>query len=1069
MKALFNKFFAVKDKNGVNANDNSYMKKSEIDYGYTIKRVKPSRESRFVKDGNYYKNKNIKSLGSAEIICAGDLMCEPAMSEASYFDGEYDFRTCFKYIAPVLKKADLVLGNLETMVTELVPYAHEIHRVKHHFRDRYHCNAPVSYLDALKFAGFDGFVMANNHSIDGGYDGLIDTIDNVDKNGFMRTGVFKNKDEARILLVEVNGIKIGVLSYTEHINRDLDKDILTRCGYETMMNRFDVEKLRKDVKQARLEGAEFILCYIHFNGKEYSHDVIQSQRNTAQAIADAGVDCIMGSHTHSIQPYDAIISKDGRRVPVIYSLGNFITSDNTSMITRKSVLYKLVLKKSGQGVVIERESYVPCRVVEDTLRSGFKVFPTQQKYRGNRNSQLLDQAQEEISEVIGTIPIDDEFNFTKTLTLTAESFKSSNGLTVKDICDIANIDIKSIGNILLNKRTNYFTARYTWVRSNCVYFSRYLGTVEEQEARLAYKRGASVLFCSKQFKTEDGKDLPCIVVPDPAQRFYALSRYLRLLYNIPTIGVTGSVGKTTTKEMVWSVLNAKYETLKNNGNANTYAAIADTILKLTTKHQVYIQEICAFSPGWVEGGSYMLAPNMCIITNIGYPHVDLYGSIENILHDKTSLIRALPKDGVAFLNYDDERLRAYKTDKKVISFAIKNSEADYIAENINYGDGLIEFTISCAEGKFPTIIHMVGEHNVLNALAAFAVGRKMDIPVNVILKALADYRSEGMRQNVLDIGGHNIYMDCYNSAPNSVLTSVHALALMKPLKGGKKIAVIGDIPRLGNKSEEVHRDVGTKLVGENIDIYLLFGKYARCTYEVLKQAGLNVLHTESREQLNSWIKEFVKRGDYVLFKAGHPMALAKTVDQVYGTSFHITDGDVLLDNSKSIRSEDYTAQWIDGVIELRRANKFETNRRIPANINETSVVRIGKEMFSGSHMESLIIPETIKNVGYAAFYKCQSLEKVSFANGLQILERSAFNGCISLTKVKLPETLIDIGKRAFANCTQLSFVYIPSSVGHIEEDAFDGCNNLKIYCADNSYAKEYAIRKGIKFEVVNNQ
>lgn len=600
-----------------------------------------------------------------------------------------------------------------------------------------------------------------------------------------------------------------------------------------------------------------------------------------------------------------------------------------------------------------------------------------------------------------------------------------------------------------------------------MYFSRYLGSTEENEARWAYERGAAALFCSKPFTTADGKPMPCIVVNNPTEKFYELNRWIRSLYNIPAIGITGSVGKTTTKEMLYQVLAAKYNTLKNVGNANTYAAIADTTQKLTKNHEIYIQEICAFSPRWVEGGARMLNPQLCVITNIGYPHVDLYGSIENILYDKTSLIRALPEDGAAFLNYDDERLRTYQTDKRVISFGIHNTQADYTAKDIRYGDGEIRFTIHCQEGDFPTVIYMVGEHNVLNALAAFAVGRHVDIPADMILKALSEYRSEGMRQNVSDVGGHNLYFDCYNSAPNSVLTSVHALSLMQPAEGGQKVAVIGDIPRLGTSSEEVHKDVGGKLVGEAIDLYLFFGPYTKYTYEVMLAAGCNVKHTESREQLNAWIRENVKRGDYALFKAGHPMALAKSIDQVYGTSLHITDGDVLLENSKDASDAFYRARWIDEVVELRSPKTAAVHRQIPAYMADTPVGRIGNEAFSGAkYLEELTLPETVYNIGFAAFYKATRLKKINFSQGLRILERSAFNTCTALEELILPDTLIDIGERAFAYCTKLRSVQIPASVGHIADDAFDGCKQLTLRVEKDSYAERYAVAKQIPFETI---
>ena len=253
-------------------------------------------------------------------------------------------------------------------------------------------------------------MLANNHNADVGYEGLVETLDNIDERAFMRTGLFRDETEKRALVADVNGIKVGILSYTEHINARLDKKVFTEAGCEKLVNRYEHKKLKKDIQAAKDMGAEFILCYMHFTGKEYSHEVIDRQRNLAQELANSGVDCIMGSHTHSLQEYDQIVCEDGRVVPIVYSLGNFVTSDNTSMITRSNIIYKMILKKNQDGkVYIDKDYFIPCRIVEGTLRSSFTVFPTQEGYRDNKKSSILENAQENISRIIGEkIAIDPE-------------------------------------------------------------------------------------------------------------------------------------------------------------------------------------------------------------------------------------------------------------------------------------------------------------------------------------------------------------------------------------------------------------------------------------------------------------------------------------------------------------------------------------------------------------------------------------------------------------------------------------------------------------------------------------
>lgn len=639
-------------------------------------------------------------------------------------------------------------------------------------------------------------------------------------------------------------------------------------------------------------------------------------------------------------------------------------------------------------------------------------------------------------------------------------------ITVKDICRITGIDTSDVSDALLGEKIKSLAVHYSWAEKDGAYFSRYLNENEGNSAIKAHKRGAKVLFTSKQYYDENGFPLPCIVVDDPSELYYKYYAWKKSQLKIPTLAITGSVGKTTTKEMIADVVSKKHKVTKNSGNANSHSAAGRIIDVLTPDVGFYIQEVGAFAPGWIEGGAKMLKPDMCVITNIGYPHVDLYGTIENIFNDKTSLIKYLPSDGVAFLNYDDERLRGIKSEKRIVSFAI-NNDADYKAENIVNSEGSISFDLHCEEGVFPIEIHMHGEHNVLNALAAFAVGRYMNVPTDDIVKALYDYKSEGLRQNVQNVGGYYLYMDCYNSAPDSIMTSVEALCKMIPEDGCKRIAVLGDIPRLGDMAPQIHKDTGEKLKEiKGIDHFILYGPHSKTMYDVMKDGNTPVLYAENRDALDEAIREIANRGDYILFKAGHPTGLAKSVDRVFGTSFHITDGDVLLEDGRDVSNDDYRARWIDGVIEIRKAKKKEEIRHIPESFDgKTSVVRVGKESFSGGLMVEVFFPNTLYNIGYASFYKCKKLEKVHFGTGLKIIERSAFNGCTALTEIKLPEGTLEIGERAFRD-SGLKEILIPDSVGHIYEDAFDGCEDVTIQCHRGSYAESFAKGNGMKVKLL---
>lgn len=378
---------------------NLFYEKESNDYQYKVTR-EPNKKARYYLDKNVWKQCAPGTSNTALIACGGDLMCEPVMSEAAYTGGEYFFNPMFKRVAPILSKADFSIANLETTVTERFPYSHEMHIIKHHTGPRFHCNAPLQYLDALRFAGFDGFVLANNHDADCGYEGIVDTLNNLDDASFLHTGMFRNDKESRVLHVEINGIRVAVLSYTEHINRRMDEETLTPLGRKVMINRFSEDKLQADIKAARKDGAEFIICYIHFLGTDYSNEVHPNNIKTGQIIADAGVDCVIGSHMHAVQRYELLKTKDGRKVPIIYSMGNFITSE-TKKVSKQSVIYLLRLQKVNGKVSIKEERYVPCFTLEGYQRSSFTVYPVHKIKKTDETSEMLKAMNEEIRTYIG--------------------------------------------------------------------------------------------------------------------------------------------------------------------------------------------------------------------------------------------------------------------------------------------------------------------------------------------------------------------------------------------------------------------------------------------------------------------------------------------------------------------------------------------------------------------------------------------------------------------------------------------------------------------------------------------
>lgn len=271
--------------------------------------------------------------------------------------GTWDFSGSFTYVKDILQQGDLVIGNLETMLSQSSPLGMQLHRLE----DKPYLNAPISYLDALKEAGYDLLTMANNHNCDTGVRGLRETIANVDHYKFMHTGLFADADTPRYLLVDVNGIKIGIVAYATYFNQKDDN--FTEAGQDTLLNRFTYDTACADIAAARDAGAEFVIAFMHW-GKENTNETTYNQERYARSVAKAGADYIVGSHPHALQRWEIIETNDDREVPVIYSMGNFI-SHMRYTVNNDTVILRLNLVRDETGkVVLDSHRLYPCKVYE---------------------------------------------------------------------------------------------------------------------------------------------------------------------------------------------------------------------------------------------------------------------------------------------------------------------------------------------------------------------------------------------------------------------------------------------------------------------------------------------------------------------------------------------------------------------------------------------------------------------------------------------------------------------------------------------------------------------------------
>lgn len=341
-----------------------------------------------------YRSSSATGDNEAVIMLTGDLMCQTRQQEAGKTATGYSFTESFDYVRSIFNTADFVVGNLEATLSESSPYMAESIEVE----GRPHLNAPASFLEAVRYAGFDMVVMSNNHNCDSGVRGIYDTLDRVDEYRLMHTGLFRNTQEPRYNVIDVDGIKIAVLSYSVYFNHK--EAHLTVDGRDALLNVYTKEKVTYDAAAARAAGAEFVFVYIHW-GTEYMNEPDDSQLFYAKQIADAGADFIVGSHPHALQPYDTIKSSDGRTVPVIYSMGNFV-SHQTKVCTKDTIILRVVLKRDETGAIaISEQGYIPCRVIKTFLDKDYVVVPVVKPYNNGMTSRFFAPAYLRITEIIG--------------------------------------------------------------------------------------------------------------------------------------------------------------------------------------------------------------------------------------------------------------------------------------------------------------------------------------------------------------------------------------------------------------------------------------------------------------------------------------------------------------------------------------------------------------------------------------------------------------------------------------------------------------------------------------------
>ena len=393
-----------------------------------------------------------------------------------------------------------------------------------------------------------------------------------------------------------------------------------------------------------------------------------------------------------------------------------------------------------------------------------------------------------------------------------------------------------------------------------------------------FEKGALVVLSDHALPEETG---PYILVSSTTEAMKKIAAFYRTQLSCKVVGITGSVGKTSTKEMIASVLEQRYKVLKTEGNFNNEIGLPLTIFKIRAKHEVAVLEMGISDFGEMHRLAAMARPDIMVITNIGLCHLENLKTRDGILKAKTESFAHLKPDGVVILNGDDDKLSTVEqvAGRKPVFYGIKGRN---LCETSVCADAVTEHGLEGMTAEFHTpqgdmevFIPIPGEHNVYNALAATCVAEQLGLSMDEIKCGIAAASTISGRTNLIHTKGMTVIDDCYNANPVSMKASLDVLSKA----GGRKIAVLGDMGELGEDEKQLHYEVGTYAGTLPIDLLFCVGTLSGKLAEGAKKQNpaLTVKHYATREEMTEELLATVKEGDAVLVKASHFMEFPKVV------------------------------------------------------------------------------------------------------------------------------------------------------------------------------------------------
>lgn len=438
-------------------------------------------------------------------------------------------------------------------------------------------------------------------------------------------------------------------------------------------------------------------------------------------------------------------------------------------------------------------------------------------------------------------------------------------------CGDAVSALKEVSSVVIDSRKAEKDSLFIAIRGARVDGHTFIPQVMEQGA-----------LCSVSEQDLGDVPYPYIRVDSCEQALKDIAEHYRRSLDIKVVGISGSVGKTSTKEMIASVLSQKYHVLKTEGNFNNEIGLPLTVFNIREEHEVAVLEMGISGFGEMTRLAKVARPDVCVITNIGVAHLENLGSRDGILKAKTEMFAYMNPQGTIILNGDDDKLSAFTPENGVIpTYFGLNASCSFRAEHvINQGLKGSEADFITPDSRFHAHIGIPGSHMVYNALAGIAVGYALGMTDEEIACGIESNVTIAGRNNIIETDRYTIIDDCYNANPASMKASIDVLAFADT----RTVAILGDMFELGERSEQMHREVGIHAAESGISVLICIGDLTAATVQGAKETAekkgvpMDIFHFRTKEDFFRESSDILKKNDTVLIKASHGMGFAEIVD-----------------------------------------------------------------------------------------------------------------------------------------------------------------------------------------------